>query len=580
MHGSFAANRGVAYDNGKIFSTALDGRLFALDAKSGQILWSTETVPAEGLQTITGAPRTFKGKVIIGQGGADFGARGYATAYDQATGQQAWRFYVAPGSPEENKGDPAMEKAAATWNGQYWKTGTGGGPWDSMTFDPELNRIYIGTANASPYDPEQRSPGGGDNLYTASIVALDADTGKYVWHYQVNPRDAWDYDSTQQLMLADLTIDGKPRKVLMQAPKNGFFYVLDRTTGKLISAEKIGKASWASRIDIATGRPVEEKNIRFETGQLTIWPAPTGAHSWQAMALSPQTGLVYVPVMQYGQHYSHETPKKGEISIAGMTMGAVETDPLDGKGALVAWDPVARKPVWRAQHDTLWNGGALATAGGMVFQGAGDGWFRAYDAKDGKELWKSYAGMGIIASPMSFEVDGKQYIAVLAGYGGTAAIVSDVMNAGWDYRGPRRLLVYALDGKAVLPASPPRGQKVQSVDDPKATLNPADVAAGRAMALPCFVCHGREFVSTGGPAPDLRASQAALNREAFYAIVHDGVLMQQGMPRFETLTRPQIMQIWSYLRQTARDGLGAAQAQATPQAQAAPAPPKGPSAMP
>jgi quinohemoprotein ethanol dehydrogenase len=565
MHGSFAANRGVAYDNGRIFSTALDGRLFALDAKTGNLIWSTETVPPDTLQTVTGAPRTFKGKVIIGQGGADFGARGYVTAYDEATGKQAWRFYVAPGSPDENKGDPAMEKAAATWHGTWWKTGTGGGPWDSITFDPELNRIYIGTANAGPYDPEMRSPGGGDNLFTASIVALDADTGKYVWHYQVNPRDSWDFDSTQQLTLADLTIDGQPRKVLMQAPKNGFFYVLDRTTGKLISAGKIGKATWADHIDIATGRPVEAKNIRFETGDVTVWPAPTGAHSWQAMAFSPKTGLVYVPTMQYGEHYSRKpSEQKGELTIGGLTMAAVTTDPMDGKGALVAWDPVRQQAAWRAPYDTLWNGGVLATAGDVVFQGAGDGYVYAYDAKTGRQLWKFNAEMGIIAAPMTWSAGGKQYVSVLAGYGGTAGITSDVMNAGWKFSEPRRLLTFALDGKAALPPSPARDKTIHPVDDPKIKLNPADVAAGRAMFLPCAVCHGRDVVSAGGPAPDLRESQIALDPNSFYAVVHDGALIQQGMPPFQNFSRQQVMQLWAYIRQSAREAAGTGQVQNTP----------------
>ena len=247
-----AVNRGVAYADARIFSAANDGRLFALDAKSGKLLWSVDTLPADSPLGITGAPRTFDGKVIIGSSGAEFGARGYVTAYAAVTGQQLWRFYTVPGTPEENHGDPAMERAAATWHGEYWKTGTGGEVWDGITFDAELNRIYIGTANGAPFDRDIRSPGGGDNLYVASVVALDADTGKYVWHYQMVPGDSWDYDTTQQMIIADLFIDGHPRKVLMQAPKDGFFYVLDRRTGKVISAGKLGKVTWAERIDLKT----------------------------------------------------------------------------------------------------------------------------------------------------------------------------------------------------------------------------------------------------------------------------------------------------------------------------------------
>ena len=284
---SFAVNRGVAYADGRVFAASLDGRLIALDAKSGKLLWSVQTIDPRSMETMTGAPRTFNGKVIIGNAGADFGMRGYVTAYEAATGKQAWRFYTVPGRPEQNKGDPAMERAAATWSGEYWNTGTGGTVWNGMTFDAELNRIYIGTGNGAPYDVEKRSPGDGDNLYLASIVALDADTGKYVWHYQANPREAWDYKCTANIIMATLQIDGKPRKVLLQAPTNGFFYVLDRETGKLISAEKTGKVTWAERIDLKTGRPVEAKNIRYETGDLEIWPSPIGAHNWQAMSFSP-----------------------------------------------------------------------------------------------------------------------------------------------------------------------------------------------------------------------------------------------------------------------------------------------------
>ena len=334
MNYGFGANRGAAVANGKIFSAALDGRLFALDAKTGRMIWSTETTDPKGGQTVTGAPRVFNGKVIIGQAGADFGMRGYVTAYDQESGKQVWRFYVVPASPEANKGDPAMEAAAKTWKGEFWKkTGGGGGPWDSISFDAELNRIYVGTANASPYDAEARSPGGGDNLYTASIVALDADTGKYVWHYQINPRDSWDYDCTQQMTLATLTIEGKHRKVLMQAPKNGFFYVLDRQTGKLISADKLGKVTWADHIDLATGRPVENPNIRYETGQSIIYPFNSGLHSWMRMAYSPATGLVYVPTMQMATRFRRGEPEDIDFNVLGLNVASVGSDPGDGKGS-------------------------------------------------------------------------------------------------------------------------------------------------------------------------------------------------------------------------------------------------------
>ena len=562
----YPVSRGVAYADGRIFSAAPDGRLFALDAKTGKVFWSVDTTNFQGFQTITGAPRTFKGKVIIGHGGADMGIRSYVTAYDQATGRQMWRFYTVPGAPEENKGDPAMERAAQTWHGEYWKTGTGGAIWDSIAFDAELNRIYLGTANAAPYDPEKRSPGGGDNLYTASIVAIDADTGKYAWHYQVNPRDAWDYDCTQRMTLADLVINGETRKVLMQAPKNGFFYVLDRNTGKLISAEKIGKVNWADHIDIATGRPVEAKNIRFEAGDMTIWPSALGAHSWQAMSFSPKTDLVYIPYMQVGIDYSKGPPKPGAVSVAGISLDwAKNTEPGDGKGALLAWDPIHQKLRWKIQQDTLWNGGTLATAGDLVFQGAADGYLSAYDAASGAPLWKFNAGLGIIAAPMSYAIRGRQYVSVLVGYGGSAAASSNLMHVGWKFGvQPRRLLTFALDGKAILPPSAPRDMSVKAVDDPSIQIKEANVEAGRHLYMSCMGCHGRALVGAGGPAPDLRESKLALDPDAIWSVVHDGALMQAGMPRYEMFTREQVMQIYAYIRAGAREAIAKNKASVAP----------------
>jgi quinohemoprotein ethanol dehydrogenase len=556
MRLSFGVNRGVAYENGRVFTATLDGRLLALNAKTGKVLWEVETLAPDAMMFITGAPRAFRGKVIIGQGGSDFGARGYVTAYDAASGRQAWRFYLAPGTPEQNRGDAAMERAAATWKGPYWKTGTGATPWDSFTFDAKFRRVYVATGNAGPNDPTVRSPGGGDNLYTASIVALDADTGKYVWHYQINPRDAWDYDCTQQITLAELVIGGERRDVLMQAPKNGFFYVIDRRSGRVISAEKIGKVTWAERIDLASGRPVESKQARYDTvGETVVWPNPTGAHNWQAMSYSPKAGLVFIPYMQNGVHYYRGEPRPWDVQIGGISIGSAKVDPQDGKGALLAWDPVAQKPRWKAPHDFIWNGGTLSTAGDLVFQGTADGLLSAYDAANGRRLWRFDAGLGIIAAPMTYEVRGRQYVAVLVGWGGSAAIGSDVMNIGWKWGAPRRLLAFAIGGTATLPRSPPRDMSVHPVDDPRVRLDPADVAAGKQLYMNCILCHGRELGGAGAPAPDLRESTIALDRDGLWSVLHDGALMEQGMPRFETLSRAQISQLYAYIRSGARAAL-------------------------
>jgi len=549
---SFSVNRGVAYAGGRIFSAALDGRLFALDAKTGKTLWSVQTTPLDSPETITGAPRVFKDKVLIGQGGADFGARGYVTAYDQASGKQVWRTYMVPGTPEQNRGDPAMERAAATWHGQYWKTGTGGAAWDGLTFDPELNRVYIGTANAGPWDPDLRSPGGGDNLYTAAIVALDADTGKYVWWYQTTPRDSWDYDATQQMTLAELSIAGKRRKVLMQAPKNGFFYVIDRESGKLISAEKFGKVTWAERIDPATGRPVEAKNVHYETGEVTVWPSSIGAHTWHSMAFNPASGLVYIPYMQVGVRLTRGQPVVGQVAMNGITVWGHAEGPGDGQGALVAWDPIRQKEVWRAQHTQLWNGGAMTTAGGLVFQGDAEGWFAAYDAATGKRLWQFYAGEGIVGAPMTFSAKGKQYVSVLSGYGGAVAAWVPTTLAGWKYAGPHRLLTFTLDGKAVPPPTPQPDKTVHALDVPGLKIDPADVAAGAKVYAYCGACHGLYLQSPGGPGPDLRESALALDPENLWSVLHDGALMSRGMPRFAMLSREQVAKLYIYIRAGAR----------------------------
>jgi quinohemoprotein ethanol dehydrogenase len=492
--------------------------------------------------------------VMIGNGGGDFGSRGYVTAYDQASGKQAWRFYTVPGSPQENQGDPAMEAAAKTWTGEYWKTGTGGTAWNAMIYDPELKRVYVGTGNSGPYDPQVRSPDGGDNLYLVSIVALDAQTGKYLWHYQENPREAWDYKATAPIVATTLEIEGKPRKVLLHAPTNGFFYVLDRQTGKLISAEKTGKVTWADRIDLKSGRPVERPGIRYEKAGFDMYPGPAGRHNWQAMAYSPQTGLVYMPAQNQGIRFAASTVGAANTAVnpAG-AMSLIDEHPDDRTGWLLAWDPVRQKKAWEIKLPTFWNGGVLATQGGLVFQGTADGLFSGYDAKSGARVWQFNAGHGFQGAPISYAAQGKQYVAVLSGYGGAAPVGGN--NVGWKYGAPRRLLAFALDGKVKLPPVEKADTSVKALDDAAITLNEADVKAGAGLFVTCSLCHGKDAVA-GGTAPDLRESAIALDAAAFRAVVHDGALLQNGMPQFEDLSDAELRQLRAYIRARAREALG------------------------
>jgi quinohemoprotein ethanol dehydrogenase len=561
-------NRGVAFGEGSIYVGAYDGRLIALDAATGAQRWIANTVePTNSRKTITGAPRFFNGKVIIGNGGADFGTRGYVTAYDARSGKQAWRFYTVPGNPADGFENDAMRMAAATWRGEWWRWGGGGTAWNAITFDQELNRIYIGTGNSSNYNPQQRSPGGGDNLFLASIVAVDADTGKYIWHYQVNPREAWDYKATADMVLATLTIQGQQRKVLMQQPTNGFFYVIDRESGKLLSADKVGKVTWAGRIDLATGRPVEAPNIRYETNEpFTMWPSPWGTHDWQAMAFSPATGLVYVSTDQLGATFVSTAADRAAAEkmtldkpVQRFPLGATfaiakSNDPNDGKATLLAWDPVARHARWSVKYPRMWNGGTLATAGNLVFQGTAMGWIYGYDAQTGKQLWSFNARNGIIAPPITYRVNGRQYLTVLAGYGGATPMAGALIDPGWRYgKHLPRVLTFVLDGKAAVPATPAPDFSVHPIDDPAFKIDAAAVKRGEDLwNHSCIMCHG-VAAATGGPiAPDLRESQLAANFAALTAVL-DGSLKARGMPPFPAFSRDQRTDVFMYVRQLARD---------------------------
>lgn len=537
-------NRGVALWGDKVYVGTLDGRLIALDRATGRLVWSVLTVDASQPYTITGAPRVANGKVFIGNGGGEYGVRGYVTAYDAETGKQIWRFHTVPGNPADGDDSRAMKIAGPTWKGEWWKQGGGGTVWDSMTFDPESNLLYIGVGNGSPWRQELRSPGGGDNLFLSSIVALNADTGEYVWHYQTTPGDTWDFTATQQMILAELTIEGRPRKVLMQAPKNGFFYVLDRVTGELLSARNFVEVRWARGVDMTSGRPIEAPGARYPQGTSFVnLPSAFAAHNWHPMAYSRQTGWVYIPVMEIPFAYTADRDyqhRPGAWNLGVDMMAGALPDDMDArrklrplfKGRLIAWDPVAQREMWRVEHAGPANGGVLATAGGLVFQGTADSRFVAYDASDGRKLWEFPTQIGVIAAPITYELDGEQYLAVLAGWGGGYALVSPFVDAAsGDMYTPRRMLVFKLGATGHLPP-------VQPIERPRPALTdevwPAEsVARGKKLFYQnCVVCHGDSAVS-GQVLPDLRYSAALSSDEMWQQIVIGGVRSSRGMVSFK-----------------------------------------------
>ncbi|MFT6552588.1 MAG: quinohemoprotein ethanol dehydrogenase, partial [Zhongshania marina] len=419
-------NRGVAAYEGKIIFGTLDARLIALDAASGEKIWEVATADITAYPyTITGAPRVAKGKVFIGNGGAEYGVRGYVSAYDVNTGEQLWRFYTVPANPADGFESEAMKAAAETWTGKWWEFGGGGTVWDSIVYDDELDQLYIGVGNGSPWNAKIRSPEGGDNLYLSSIVALNPDSGEYIWHYQETPAESWDYTATQHIMLADMDVKGEQRKVIWHAPKNGFFFVLDRENGKLLSAEPYADVNWASHYDLETGRPVETENARYLSDPQLVRPSSMGAHNWQAMAYSPQTGLVYIPVInslfEYKavDEYLHQWGQWNlgvymqQQSVADPILAQLLTSKIT-QGSLLAWDPVTQQAAWQVPHKLTWNGGLLATAGGLVFQGSAEGQVLAFRADNGEKLWSFEANTGVMAPPVTYTVDGEQYVTILA----------------------------------------------------------------------------------------------------------------------------------------------------------------------
>jgi quinohemoprotein ethanol dehydrogenase len=557
-------NRGVAAWRGKVFVGTLDGRLIALDAATGSVQWETKTIDLATRYTITGAPRVVKGKVLIGNGGGEMGVRGYISAYDSETGKLVWRFYTVPGDPSRPFEDAILEQAAKSWSGEWWKNGGGGTVWDAMAYAPDLDLLYFGTGNAGPWarkvrnapvhaalERENGRKPSNDNLFTSCIIAVRPDSGKYVWHYQENPSDEWDFDSDEQIILADLSLDGSgaKKRVLLHAPKNGFFYVLDPATGKLLSAKPFTNVNWASSIDLTTGRPVELTAAQYETGNkpAVVMPGPGGAHSWQPMAFSPQTGLAYFPVMESGFPYkSADKFARNEIAwnngidpvAAGLPqIPAVKKAILESiRGHLVAWDPVNQKEVWRAERPGPWNGGALSTAGNLVFEGTGYGQFEAFRATSGEKLWSAATESGVIAGPISYSVNGEQYVAVLVGWGGVLPLAAGEIGLQRTILpNTPRLLAFKLGGNAKLP--PTAAFLPRLLAPPPATASAGTVKKGQQLYQRyCSACHGDVAVS-GGVLPDLRYS-GALKSKDWPAIVLEGQLRQFGMIAFGSELSP------------------------------------------
>ncbi len=571
-------SRGLSVWKGRVYAASLDGFLYALDAKTGKVMWKADTFIDRSVPyTITGAPRIAGHIVVIGNGGAEYGVRGYISAYDLNTGKLVWRFYTVPGDPKKPFEHPELEMASKTWDpNSRWDIGGGGTAWDSMVYDPELNTLYVGTGNGGPWIQAERSPKGGDNLFLSSILALNPDTGRLKWYYQTTPGENWDYTATQPMILTDLTFDGKKRKVVMQAPKNGFFYVLDRKTGELLSAEKYAIATWASHVDVKTGRPAKSDTAIYDDGKKVILPSPAGAHNWQPMAYNPNTGLVYIPAMNdpaiyerrnnfqfikginnQGAHFVEGTIK-ARVDEVGRNKVALNKP----GGYLLAWDPIKGKAVWSHKlGDFIFHGGVLTTGGNLVVQARDDGLLVVYAADTGKVLKTIQTGNSILAAPMSYELNGVQYIAVLAGYGGGPFGYFPVGSAVEKYINEGRLLVFKLDGGPT--PLPDRRPALGAISKPPtSTASPETLARGKILfAKACGECHWNVL----GGYPNLTRMSPEVNKH-FMAIVWGGEREALGMASFKgSMNKDQIRDIHAYLIKIANDAYAKEQSERKPE---------------
>jgi quinohemoprotein ethanol dehydrogenase len=562
-----AVNRGLVAFQGVLYVGALDGWLHAIDAGTGRRLWKVDTLVGRSSKkpyTITGAPLLADDLVVIGNGGGDFaGARGYVSAYDRQSGRLRWRFYTVPRDPALGPQDqPHLETAVKTWDPKHpWEAGSGGTAWDGMAYDPTLGLVYIGTGNAAPYNLHLAGRRGGDELYAASIIAIHASDGTLAWYYQTTPGDRWDFDSTEKFVLADLEFGGRRRAVLMQAPKNGYYYVLDRATGELISAKPFAFISWARGIDPKTGRPLVDASADYDHGPALVFPSESGAHTWQPMAFDPMRGVAFIPVIEAGSIILETSDRRaglvegqfttpalppelydpkamrslyGEVpSLARLERG-IKTNPAS-RGFLRAWSVAEHRVLWDTPTATSLDGGVLATAGGLVFQGDANGYFNAYSADTGKKLASIALGSSMMAAPVTYAVNGTQYVAIVAGYGGGGVIIGaplDPESAAYKYGNEGRIIALKLGGPP--PALPPLRADVPMPELPERPVDVRRIAAGEVLYNRyCSRCH----VMGRGNLPDLRRI-TPMTHTLFDSIVLGGAYSVKGMGRFDDVLSP------------------------------------------